>query len=178
MQRTITLPDLYARKPQTPGVWLLQDSQSRCKRWQKSNLYSLFQTYLVLNVVILEVDLYTVHAAILWAKPMCTILPAGSYGTSGIPLARFTQGSLRNYFFFAKFTVWTFSWPHTKYTYRLTPCPPTLHKNACSMGRGGQGAYGSCFPPSTTKDWALCYPTCSILICHWGTTGRPLYCQF
>lgn len=115
MQRTITLPDLYARKPQTPGVWLLQDSQSRCKRWQKSNLYSLFQTYLVLNVVILEVDLYTVHAAILWAKPMCRMLPADSHGTSGIPLARFTQGSLR-IFFFAKFTVWTFSWPHTKYT--------------------------------------------------------------
>lgn len=90
-------------------------------------------------------------------------------------LARFTQGSLRN-IFFAKFTVWTFSWPHTKYTYRLTPCPPTLHKNACSMERGRQATFGSCFSPSTTKDWALCNPTCSILICHWGTTGRPLYC--
>lgn len=99
MQRTITLPDLYARKPQTPGVWLLQDSQSRCKRWQKSNLYSLFQTYLVLNVVILEVDLYTVHAAILWAKPMCTMLPADSHGTSGIPFGQVHTGQFEEYFF-------------------------------------------------------------------------------
>lgn len=136
MQRTITLPDLYARKPQTPGVWLLQDSQSRCKRWQKSNLYSVPDLPSPKCCHPGSWPIYTRCMQPFCEPSQCAecCLPIHMALVASL-LARFTQGSLRNNFFLSR--------------------PPTLHKNACSMGRGRQATFGSCLPPSTTKGLSI-----------------------